>query len=222
MPRGPWTDSPRAWTLPCSALPCPALHRPQVRNTGPQKSILREASFPALKRFAEVRPRAAPNPSTRSPTLPGPSPRDARVPWQLEAAHRGGERPELCCDSCACPAPTPAAREGRVPTLRRACGRHRTLGATPAPGTLAPHLFSSRELQCKLATLSPEPPMAFPSGTGQCVCVWWWWGDLHLFGHLGGAGALLPGVSDVSRDEGKRARAYSQVQRRVSTHLQSV
>ncbi len=35
----------------------------------------------------------------------------------------------------------------------------------------------------------------------QCVC-----GILHLFGHLGRAGAQLPGVSDVSQHKGKRAK----------------
>ncbi len=34
-----------------------------------------------------------------------------------------------------------------------------------------------------------------------CVC-----GILHLFGHLGGAGAQLVGVSDVSQHKGKRAK----------------
>ncbi len=37
-----------------------------------------------------------------------------------------------------------------------------------------------------------------------CVCVWGGW---HLFGHLGGAGAQLRGVSDVSQHIGKRAKA---------------
>ncbi len=37
----------------------------------------------------------------------------------------------------------------------------------------------------------------------------------HLFGHLGGAGAQLPGVSDVSQHKGKPAKAHAQVQKRV-------
>ncbi len=50
---------------------------------------------------------------------------------------------------------------------------------------------------------SPAPVVSTVSTCGQqCVCV----GFLHLFGHLGGAGAQLPGVSDVSQHQGKRAK----------------
>ncbi len=57
---------------------------------------------------------------------------------------------------------------------------------------------------------SPAPGQALP-GTDQsaracvcvCVCVCW---ILHLFGYLGGAGAQLPGISDVPQHKGKRAR----------------
>ncbi len=40
------------------------------------------------------------------------------------------------------------------------------------------------------------------AGTRLCACVCGIW---HLFGHLGGAGAQLPGLSDVSQHKGKRA-----------------
>ncbi len=49
----------------------------------------------------------------------------------------------------------------------------------------------------------------------DALCVW---GDLHLFGRLGGAGAQLPGVSDVSPHKGKRAKG---TRRGAETHCGS-
>ncbi len=54
--------------------------------------------------------------------------------------------------------------------------------------------------------------LQLPYAAQVCVRACWSW---HLLGHLGGAGAQLPGVSDVSQHEGKRAKALARVQGRV-------
>ncbi len=128
------------------------------------------------------------------PAAPAPSAAAASAPMTCggNARRRAGAR-SACCGGDA------SRGAGARRALRRTRGlpvARDTARVCGGPALLPPGRDASRKRVCAL--------------------------HLHLFGRLGGAGAQLPGVSDVSQHKGKRARAYSQVQRRVPNHVQSV
>ncbi len=217
--------------------------RPRARRAARGMGADGEASWPCqwntpgqdplqlYTRCGRVASAAAPQRATgcaAPPAATGQPRQRCRRPSRCRVSDYLPSRASACATLHGCLMPWAPAAAAAAAGLPRA-GGGTTSGTRRTDGT-GPNVCRTRCCGPTVASSSCGPRASWPTtgtaatpSTPRARCATCLCGILQLFGHLGGAGAQLPGVSDVSQHKGKRARAYSQVQRRVPNQsVQSV